>query len=96
MNVIVTEKENELAGKDHQIKQARKFVEQEQRMRAKAEAERDSLQKQLGGIRDLLLADGGKTINNETLERIRLVLSKAVRLLVVDINWMKGGFNLKF
>ena len=65
-------------------------------MRAKAEAERDSLQKQLGGIRDLLLADGGKTINNETLERIRLVLSKAVRLLVFDINWMKGGFNLKF
>ena len=65
-------------------------------MRAKAEAERDSLQKQLGGIRDLLLADGGKTINNETLERIRLVRSKAVRLLVVDINWMKGGFNLKF
>jgi hypothetical protein len=54
-----------------QIKQARKFVEQEQKARAKAEAERDNLQKQLQGVKDLLLADGGKTINNETLERIR-------------------------
>ncbi len=54
-----------------QIKQARKFVEQEQKARAKAKAERDNLQKQLQGVKDLLLADGGKTINNETLERIR-------------------------
>jgi hypothetical protein len=46
-------------------------VEQEQKLRAKAESERDSLQKQLQGVKDLLLADGGKTINNETLERIR-------------------------
>ena len=54
-----------------QIKQARKFVEQEQKARQKAEAERDNLQKQLQSVKDLLLADGGKTINNETLERIR-------------------------
>jgi hypothetical protein len=53
------------------MKHARKLMEQEQKMRSQAEAERDSLQKQLQSVKDLLLADGGKTLNNETLERIK-------------------------
>ncbi len=62
-----------LAKKEHQMKHAQKLMEQEQKMRAQAEAERDNLQKQLQGIKDLLLADSGKTLNNDTLKRIRQI-----------------------
>ena len=43
----------------------------QQRARKEAEIERDELQAQLQNIKNLLLADGGKTLNNETIERIR-------------------------
>ena len=43
----------------------------QQRARKEAETERDELQNQLQTIKNLLLADGGKTLNNETIERIR-------------------------
>jgi hypothetical protein len=56
-----------------QIKSARNFVEQEQKVRFQAEKERDLLQKQILVIKDFLLADGGKTINNETLEQIKKI-----------------------
>ena len=71
LTLLLTDKDNELSGKDYQIKQARKFVEEEQRAKLKAEAERDNLQKQLHMIKDLVFQDGGRTLNNETLEKIR-------------------------
>ena len=43
----------------------------QQKARKEAEHDRDELQSQLQTIKDLLLADGGKTINNETIDRIR-------------------------
>ena len=46
-------------------------MEQEQKQRMRLQEERDALAQQLQIIKDLLIQDGGKTINNETLERIR-------------------------
>ena len=43
----------------------------QQKARKEAEHDRDELQSQLQTIKDLLLANGGKTINNETIDRIR-------------------------
>ena len=43
----------------------------QQKARREAEHDRDELQSQLQTIKNLLLADGGKTINNETIDRIR-------------------------
>ena len=43
----------------------------QQKARKEAEHDRDELQSQLQTIKNLLLADGGKTINNETIDRIR-------------------------
>ena len=43
----------------------------QQKARREAEHDRDELQSQLQTIKDLLLAEGGKTINNETIDRIR-------------------------
>ena len=43
----------------------------QQKARKEAEHDRDELQGQLQIIKDLVLAEGGKTINNETIDRIR-------------------------
>lgn len=68
---LISEKDAELKGKDCQIKQARTFVDQEQRARQKAEQERDHYRKQLQGVKELLIADGNKPFNSETLERLK-------------------------
>ena len=60
-------------------------------MRLKAESERDNLQKQLQGVKDLLLADGGKTINNETLERIRFPPSYRLLLSNSELSSLSSG-----
>jgi DNA-binding protein H-NS len=71
LQVQLIERDKELSTLQYKLKQARKFVDEEQKARKETEHERDELQSQLQTIKNLLLADGGKTINNETLDRIR-------------------------
>lgn len=79
LSTLLRERDKELAGKDCQIKQARKFVEEEQRTRMRAEAERDGLASQIRATVDVLLKDGASSIkNDDTLERIR-TLDRTVR-----------------
>jgi len=68
----LAEKDNELSGKLMQIKQARNYLQEERAARIKAEQERDSLQKQLRLIQNLVFSDAGhQTLSNDTLVKIR-------------------------
>jgi len=69
----IIEKGKEISGKDYQIRQARKFLDEEQKCRKEAEAERDEIHAQLEAIKRLLLADGGRTLDNETLEHFKTI-----------------------
>jgi len=71
LTALCAEKDNELSAKEYKIRQARKLLEDERRVRIAAEADRDAFARQLNNLKDMILQDVGKPFDNATLERVR-------------------------
>ncbi len=78
LSIVLTDKDNEITTKECQIKLARKMVDEERRQRLKAEEDREQLSKQIGLIKNLITADGAKTLTNETLEQINNIDTRPI------------------
>ncbi|KAL6264775.1 hypothetical protein P5V15_004873 [Pogonomyrmex californicus] len=64
---------NEIAGLDRKLRHARRNLEEEKRKRRTIEEQRDSLEKQIATVRDFLFNDGGRTLNDETREKLQFL-----------------------
>ncbi|EZA51336.1 hypothetical protein DMN91_002072 [Ooceraea biroi] len=82
--------QNEIAGLDKKLCHARRKLEEENHKRRVAEEQRDVLERQVAMVRNLLLNDGGRNLNDETREKLQFLnnttLNRQSNVQYQDIN----------
>ncbi|XP_011497551.1 PREDICTED: rac GTPase-activating protein 1 [Ceratosolen solmsi marchali] len=64
---------HEAADLDRKLSHARRLLDEEKRRRRLAEEQRNSCERQITLVRDLLLNDGGRNLNDETREKLQFL-----------------------
>lgn len=63
----------EAADLDRKLSHARRLLDEEKKRRRAVEEQRNSLERQITMVRDLLFNDGGRNLNNETREKLQFL-----------------------
>ncbi|XP_017880906.1 rac GTPase-activating protein 1-like [Ceratina calcarata] len=63
----------EAADLDRKLSHARRLLDEEKKRRRAVEDQRNSLERQIALVRDLLFNDGGRNLNNETREKLQFL-----------------------
>ncbi|XP_001605567.1 rac GTPase-activating protein 1 [Nasonia vitripennis] len=64
---------DEAAKLEHKVSHARRLLDEERRRRRTAEEQRNASERQITLVRDLLLNDGGRNLNDETREKLQFL-----------------------
>ncbi|XP_011697222.1 PREDICTED: rac GTPase-activating protein 1-like isoform X1 [Wasmannia auropunctata] len=81
---------NEIAALDRKMRHARSNLEEEKRKRRAVEEQRDNLERQITTARNLLFSDRGKSLNDETREKLQFLnntsLNRQSNMRIQDIS----------
>ncbi|XP_035734167.1 rac GTPase-activating protein 1-like [Vespa mandarinia] len=78
LHVALEKSHHEATRLDRKLSHARRLLNEEKQMRRAAEEEKNSLERQIALVRDLLFNDGGRNLNDETREKLQFLNNTSI------------------
>ncbi|KAF7395155.1 hypothetical protein HZH68_009205 [Vespula germanica] len=78
LHIALEKSHHEATRLDRKLSHARRLLNEEKQMRRAAEEEKNSLERQIALVRDLLFNDGGRNLNDETREKLQFLNNTSI------------------